>query len=303
MIKSVTVTNYLGESLNIELMDPYKTGFAIVGIDGLGPGKADVNISPMASTDGGKFNSARMSTRNVVLSIVFDGTNIEELRHKTYKYFPLKKPVTLTIETDSRTSKLVGYVEKNEPNIFSSQENTQISILCDDPYLYAAGEDSTQVTVFSGIEPLFEFEFENEDPEEAGLEFGEIYNSTEKTVYYTGDIEVGLTMLIHAIGSASNITIYNTGTREFVKIDSTKLAAITGSGIVNGDDIIIKSKTGSKSAYLLRDGVYTNIINCLSKDSSWFVLNKGDNIFAYAAETGSENLQFTITNEIVHEGV
>ena len=37
MIKSVTVTNYLGESLKMELTNPYDSGIAITDITGIGP--------------------------------------------------------------------------------------------------------------------------------------------------------------------------------------------------------------------------------------------------------------------------
>ena len=37
MIKSITIKRSTGESLEIELADPEKSGFAISSIDGLGP--------------------------------------------------------------------------------------------------------------------------------------------------------------------------------------------------------------------------------------------------------------------------
>ena len=54
---------------------------------------------------------------------------------------------------------------------------------------------------------------------------------------------------------------------------------------------------------LLRNGLYTNILNCLDRDSDWFQLSKGDNLFAFVAEEGTSNLQFRIQNKIVYEGV
>ena len=52
MIKSVTVTNYLGESLKMELTNPYDSGIAITDITGIGPGKADINVTELTSSDG-----------------------------------------------------------------------------------------------------------------------------------------------------------------------------------------------------------------------------------------------------------
>ena len=42
MIKSVTVTNYLGEKLKMELARPEESGFAITQIKGLGPQKSTI---------------------------------------------------------------------------------------------------------------------------------------------------------------------------------------------------------------------------------------------------------------------
>lgn len=71
MIKSVTVTNYLGESLKMELTNPYDSGIAITDITGIGPGKADINVTELTSSDGSLYNSARLGTRNIVMTLRF----------------------------------------------------------------------------------------------------------------------------------------------------------------------------------------------------------------------------------------
>ena len=105
------------------------------------------------------------------------------------------------------------------------------------------------------------------------------------------------------MGEAKGITIYNTGTREIMSIDTEKIKALTGSGIVAGNDIIISTVRGSKSIRLLRQGVYTNILNCLDKNASWFMLSNGENTFAYTAEEGIWNLRMTIENRILYWGI
>ena len=108
---------------------------------------------------------------------------------------------------------------------------------------------------------------------------------------------------IHAIGPATNINIYNTETREVMSINTTKLEALTGKGIVASDDIIINTLKGEKSITLVREGKSYNILNCLDKNTDWFTLVKGDNIFAFTAESGVTNLQFRIENKVIYEGV
>lgn len=304
MIYSITVTNYLGDSITLELTRPEQSGFIVKSIEGLGPAKGNVNTVEVSTNDGGVFNSARLNIRNPVLDLVFletDTETIEDIRHKSYKYFPVKKKVKMLIKTDNRVSEIDGYVEHNEPAIFSNQEGCQISVICPYPYFYSAGESN--ITIFSGIEPLFEFPFENESLVTNLLEMGEIQNSAEQVITYDGDAEIGVTIIINAIGDATNVTIYNAGTREIMQIDTDKLAALTGEGIVAGDEITIKTTKGDKSITLLRGGVTTNILNCLDKNADWFQLVKGDNVFVYTAETGNGNLQFRIENRVIYEGV
>ena len=307
MIYSIVVTNYLGDRIKLELGKPDVSGFLIKSITGLGPAKANVNTTEVSTNDGSLFNSARLSQRNIVLDMVFINTvygeSIEDLRQKSYKYFPLKKSVELTIETDNRYVKTTGYVESNEPNIFSSQEGTQISIICPDPYFCSAGEDGNNVTNFYSIDPMFEFPFSNESLDEPLLVFGEIQIKTEGVITYHGDSEIGVMIYIHAIGPATNINIYNTETREVMRINTEKISSLTGKGIVASDDIVINTAKGEKSITLIREGVSYNILNCLDKNTDWFTLAKGDNIFAFTADSGVTNLQFRVENKVIYEGV
>lgn len=301
MIKSVTVTNYLGYSIKLELARPELSGFVIKSITGIGPGDADINTTEISTNDGSIFNSAKLPERDIELNIKYLWKDtIEEARHLSYKYFPLKKKVTLLFETDNRIAEIDGYVKKNEPNIFNKSETTDIIIVCPDPFFYSA---ETNSTVFSGVEPMFEFPFSNESLTESLLEMSVIQNFTEKTIMYEGDAEIGVTITIHAMGEATNLTIYNTGTREVMRIDTNKIAQLTGSGIIAGDDIIICTVENHKRVTLIRGGVSTNILNSLDRSSDWFKLTKGENVFAYVAETGGTNLTFTIENRILYEGV
>lgn len=306
MIKSFTVTNYLGDTIKLDLQEPEKSGFLIESVSGIGPSKSNINTTEVSTSDGSIFNSARMNQRNIVLQFIFIETvseSIEYIRQKSYKYFPVNKNIELLIETDNRIVKTTGYVESNEPNIFSSQEGTQISIICPDPYFYSAGAGSNNTASFNGIEHAFEFPFSNESLTDPLIEFGIIRSIAEKVITYLGDAEVGITIRIHATGDASNIVIHNIGTREMMGINTQKLKSLNGSGIIKSDDIVITTSKGDKGITLIRDGKLTNILNCLDKNTDWFSLSKGNNFFAVTAETGLSNLQFQIDNKIIYEGV
>lgn len=302
MIKSITVTNYLGDSIKLELMRPEKSGFIVTSVTGLGPGKANINSSEMSTTDGALFNSARVPSRNIVISVKYLWKDtIEEARHLSYKYFPIKRKVTLLIETDRRMAEIEGYVESNDPDIFSKEEGSDISIVCPSPFFHDAYEN--HITSFSGVEPAFEFPFSNESLTENLLEFSVIRDVTDRVIEYTGDHEIGITITIRAIGEAGDITIYNVDTKEVMHIYSSSIKTLTGAGISAGDEITICTEVGKKTATLLREGVTTNILNCLNRDADWFQLVKGTNTFAYSAESGRNYLRVEIQNRVIYEGV
>lgn len=304
MIREIIITNYRGDSITLDLFHPEESGVAVTNITGLGPGVANINTTEVSTNDGGIYNSSRLPSRNIVISLKYLGKDsIEDTRQSLYRYFSIKRKIKLLLKTDNRQSEIEGYVESNDPIIFSKDEGSDISIICPDPFFYSSGETGNNTTIFYGVEPMFEFPFSNESVSEGLLMMGSIQNQTEKVITYEGDSEIGVTITIHAVGAAKNITIYNTGTREVMKIDTEKMKEFTGSGIVAGDDIVICTVKGNKSLILRRAGKETNILNCLEKDSDWFQLTKGDNIFAYTAEEGISNLQFKIENRIVYEGV
>lgn len=304
MIKSIKVINYLNEELIMTLKDPEKSGFYVINIEGLGPCKADINTTEMATNDGAEFNSARVNSRNIVLEIIFaEIPSVEHYRQLTYKYFPLKRKLKLVIETDNRVCETIGYVESNEPTIFSSNEGTQISIVCPDPNLYSTGEDGVISTVFSGVEPAFEFPFSNESLTDNLIEFGRILSTNQKNIYYPGDIEVGVIIKINTIGTVKDISIYNRTASQVMKIVDTKIQKVVGSSIQSGDEIIINTNKGVKSIFLIRNGKEYNILSCLDKKPTWFTLNKGDNIFAFTAEYGEEYIYFNMENRVAYEGV
>lgn len=304
MIRSVTVVNQLGEMLTMELRNPWRSGFNITNITGIGAPKGVINSTAVAPGDGDLFNSARADKRNIVFSISFvEVPTIEAARHLSYKMFPVKQMVTLIFETDTRMASISGWVESNEPDIFSQKEGCQISILCMDPYFQGIGEGIPQITPMSSVENTFEFPFCNDSLTDPLLTIGNIEIHQEVVVYYPGEVPTGAIFTLTATGNVTNVTLYNTRTGESMYINTTKLANMTGSSILAGDKITINTNKGSKSITLLRGGVETNILNCINYNSDWFVIRPGDNLFAYNAVIGVVDLQVTISNQVLYGGI
>ena len=303
MIKSLTVTNPTGESIRLELTRPEKSGFYIENIEGLGPANATVNITESATVDGGYYTSSHVSTRNIVLTLGFlYEKGIEDMRHESYRYFPLKKQIKLLIETDNRTCMTHGYVESNEPNIFSERETTQISILCPDPYFYAFNNGVGYISNLSRDIALFSFPFSNESLDEPLIELGQVTDTAERIVHNPGDVEIGVKIHIYVKGSITSIGISNRTTDQTMNIDTDRLKQITSADLKEGDEIVINTKKGDKSIYLISDGAKTNILNCLSRFTDWIYLLPGDNQIFLAASDPT-NMDVTMEQEVMYAGV
>lgn len=346
MLKSMTVVNPAGESTKLVLMNPWESGFNVWNIEGLGPGVADINTVPVATNDGSVYNSARVQSREIVLTVKFvDFPTIEDARQRSYRFFPIKKRVLLIFETTNHTIEIYGYVQSNEPVIFAQEEHAQITILCPFPYFRLA---QPSLVLFFEVEQLFEFPFTSaEDYNDAWLnpalnqptnpeittndnfhrdryteprtngwsnegdfpntEGGEFRDESLANIRYDGDADTGVVITVHATGEASGLMIakvFTDGTPpETIRIDSTKLIAITGKDIQPLDDIIISTEKGNKYAILRRDGVDYNILNALDRNSKWPQLTTGDNLFTYVADSGYNNLQLNLEFYKLFEGV
>lgn len=304
MVKAFTFTNYLDKSVKVTLKEAEPDhGLLIRSIDGLGPVHAQLNSTELVTIDGSKFNSARRLKRNIVINFIFVGADIEAVRYRTYEYFPEKKYITVLAETDTRSAIAYGYVEYNDPTIFSKAEGCQVSIICDDPNFYAMDGNQLQKTDFFSITPLFEFPFSNESLTEKLIEFGSIELYKEKVITYYGDVEVGILIRVHFLGPAGDMTIYNLDTRETMKLKLSAIQTLTGMDISAGDDIIISTVRNEPYVHLIRGGVMINVLNILDKHSTWFELRYGDNLFAFVADSGENNIQLMIENRTVYRGV
>ena len=304
MIKTVTVENYVGDRLAMSLTQPNESGFAIRRIDGLGPGVASINTSEVATQDGSSFTSARLPQRNIILDLAYfldpsKHSSIEEIRRKSYRFFPIKQEVSLIIETETRTGVAFGRVESNEPDIFSSESGAQISIICPDPNFYS---DFLRTGVFAGIMPTFKFEYQNIGHLPA-TKFGEYSQTPSGLLYNDGDGSVGADIVVRVMGPAKNINILNQDFYEALHINTDVVEAISGEALQSGDEIHISTISGRKNARLLRSGVWYNILNALGMSISWPIVRIGHNRFVLTAAEGIYNLLVTMSHKDIYLGM
>lgn len=215
-------------------------------IDGLNPPAGTISTSSYAGMDGSYLNNAFIEKRNVVISFEMRGLGVEKRRHELYRVVKPSRYIKIYYATKNISVYAEGIVETCEVENFETLTKGQISIICPDIYWYST---ETQIAEYSQILGAFHFIFPDDDNP---FPLGKYNTQNIMTVVNDGD-EVGFTLEISG-GSATNPTLYNAETDEYMQIQGE---------IQNGDKITITTKTGNKTVTLEREGVTTNIINRL----------------------------------------
>lgn len=279
------VENMIGDMITLTQRE---SEYQIINIDGLNPPNAVINSSSVVGRDGSRFQSSKLTERNMVILIKING-DVERNRLNLYRYFKAKRWHRIYYKNGSRDVFIEGYVETIENNLFTSGQTMQISIVCHDPYFKSMEEIYSDI---STVLSRFMFPFAIEDP----IPFSILEKDRIVNIVNEGESDTGLTILITATGNVSNPTIYNNVTGEFFGFNID---------MVKGDLVTINTNRGEKSITLTRDGVDHNIIANVSRDSTWLALEMGDNQFTYTTDTsrGEELLQIIFKHRTIYEGV
>lgn len=304
MIYTIIATNAKGDSVELDLANPWAGGIAVTGASGLGPAEGTINTVNFATSDGALFNSSRIKSRDIELNLKFLGSDIEAVRHKLLRYFRVKHPITLDFITDYRHTYITGHVEKNEIDIFSNSEGADLTIVCPNPFFRlrdpAKGKNSVRFTTST---PSFEFEFQDPNSDSPTLIFGEMTSTGETVVVYEGDADASTIVDIQFLGPASGVKLYNTTTQTRINIDTNEISRLLGSTVRAGDRLSISSGVGDKYVKAYRDGNVYNALSALDKDSDWIFLTPGDNLITVRADTGIDNVSAIISFENLYESI
>ena len=261
--------------------------YYVTHIDGLTPPPTVVNTATAGTIDGTFFNSARLEQRNIVITLYING-NIEANRQQLYKIFPRKTACTVYFKNQNRDVKIVGYVETLDGDLFVQREQIQISIICPRPYWEALSQLYNEL---SKIIARFEFPFSIVEP----IPFSEINDVPIAVINNSGDVACGTIIDIEFTGAAETLKIIDTTEQTFFEIAYTFQAA---------DKVRINTNSGQMGVTLERSGATTNLLNYVSKNSTWFRLKPGQNTFTFTLTTGStDDVNINFTTSLLFGGV
>lgn len=261
--------------------------YQIVNVEGLAPPKAELYTNVVASMDGGKFKSSKMDMRNLVLTVKING-DVEANRINLYKYFGAGKWCKVYYKNGSRDVYIEGYVETIDCDLFTINQQMQISIVCPTPYFKSVDIIYTDISI---VIAGFTFPF---TIDEAGVIISQLIPNKVTTVINDGEFATGFEIVMRALAdNISTPTIYNSDTGEYISV----------SVLLNKGDVLrINTNKGSKSIKKIVNGVETNIINYLENGSTWLQLEAGANNFTYSVNS-AERLEVVFEYHHQYEGV
>lgn len=306
MFQSVIVTNYRGDSLELPLVWPNDAGLLLYKIEGISPGEVTVNSQDYAIIDGGVFNSSRIGTRTITLHFYYGfSPMIESARHRAYRYFPVKEQVRLDFITDERRLSIYGWVQENDTQIFSKQEEGAVTVICPDPYFYEMAYTSF---ILGEGSAEFEFPFSNESLTEPLLLFGNVGNKYFYDVQYNGDIEVGAIIRVRFDTPVSQITpieIHDVMDRQKITLNLSEIQSSTGVTFEQYGSIVIDSVRGQKDIYYERYGIKKSLLGAFDIiHFPWMYLSPGVNQFAFVMdENNYDNVTITVEHSGAYGGV
>lgn len=164
-----------------------------------------------------------------------------------------------------------------------------VHFICPDPYWKDEAESVEDIASWIGG---LQFPLEIA---ETGIEIGYREPSLIVNVNNRGDVKTGIRIVFRANATVTNPKLLNVDTREFIKFNNLTL--------YSGDVLEVSTHYGKKKITLNRNGIITDAFKYLDIDSSYLMLETGDNLFRYDAETNQERLEVTIYYDNRYIGV
>ena len=286
IIKDLVITNNQGASISFGQFFKISDDFNLSGLN------ATVNYSE-STGDGSNYQNTKLNNRDFDIPFFIHRTVtenwwIEDRRNEAYRIFnPKKNPFRIDITTKSGEKYFLNANLEAAPSFPIGFENTNkewqkglLQFSSNDPFLYRNENQVVHITSWQGA-----FSFPLEIPV-AGIQMGIRSTALSVNVFNNGQEETGVNLVLKATGAVVNPSITNIRTFERFKLNMTMQA---------GDVIEVSTYKGKKKVMLTRANVTTSIFNLVDIQSSFLKLDVGDNVFTYAADSGSTALEISVS--------
>lgn len=269
-------------------------GFIIDSIDGIYEISANVKSTEYGATDGSHYNATVVPQRNIVIN----GRILNDYKNKRSVLYRVFRPGSngQFRYTENGETKIIDYQMESckIPDTQNRVKEVQISLLCADPYFRGNNDITVNMASWES-----DFEFPHEFLE-AGEEFGSKSSELLKTITNSNGVNgIGMTITITTTGSVTNPKIYHVERDEYIAIGTTENPFTMDSS----DTLVIETTTGKKRVRKIRNNVESAVDEYLNPSSEFIQLNTGENTLRYAADSGEDLMNVTISYRMRYLGV
>lgn len=256
--------------------------FHLIEVDSQTGFNASISSNKSSGYDGANVNSLSTDPRAIVITLqIKQSVDVEEAKRYIFSYIKPKQKHTIIWNRNKRELSIEGYCENATMPRWENGVKCQITFFCEQPYW----EDiDAVIQEISDVIPLHYFTVQEDDMlyfDADGIVMGEYDLARTRNYYNSGDVSVGVEIVINALKTVTNPVIYS-AVDKYIGADIT-LAA--------GEKIIITTHKGNKD--ITKDGV--SIIDKLRQGSSWLQLETGENTFTINSdEEATDNMYFEI---------
>ena len=261
--------------------------FKLIAAEGLHGVETDIAETESPYTDGTTVDNVRALPRGIALKFALCG-DVEtglDLFHAVVKSKQLGK---LIKGEGGKETNIKGRVTVPPYSRMTERVTVELQLYCGQPYW----EDVEQLlgTITELLDLLYLPEIGRGFPE-VGIPFGAFDVERAQTIINDGDVAVGLTIVINALGEAANPRIScSTGTQNgwYMQLNTT---------LNGGDEVVISTHSGNKSI-TINGGAYKGDIPILSLleyfGEDWLQLETGENRFNITSDTENAQMYFYI---------
>lgn len=253
----------------------------------------DGNVATLKSAFGVgvSYIGTSVNQRDINLVIAFrDGVDLITRKQQLYNVFPLKDYGTLYYYEGDIERKINYYVESVTLVRKANFVYANINLLCPNPYFMDSEETIAEL---NNWDKLFKFPLEILDG--TGIEFGSKNESTSIEIENNSHVPYGLTIRFTANGEVVNPILTNTKTNETMKLKYT---------LELGEQIVVITYNNEKTiTHIDSNGNETNITNALVFGTKFLQAQNGVNKYVTSADSGSSNLDCSISYYNYYEAV
>lgn len=247
--------------------------FEVRNIDGLGAVKANVNTTPFGSIAGESFIGTSVGKRNLVLTLGLDPDwndwTISKLRRLLDNTFMPQQSIRLVFESlEFSPVEISGWIESNEPNMFSKDPEQQISIICPDLY-------------FKSVDPVV---IQGESDQIAW------------PITYEGNVETGINVQVSKKSGSDPVYTYvrvHDPDPRYLRVTDL----VSGHPLATNKDLFMNSIPGDKYVESRTTAnVKTNLLANTLLVPNWPTINPGTETFDVYSDVGVQNWTLTYYN-------